>query len=147
MKKVYTLMFFSILLVIIAVGCSSNKEKLTLDKKHSALPDYVLNTSEKIEETYTMAATYPEVLASVPCFCGCGMIGHESNLDCFVGQFGDENAVTEWSDHGVSCDVCVDIAQDAVEMHQDGKSLKKINDLIIKKYEDYGEATQTPEPK
>ena len=88
MKKVHYLTFISLLLVIIAVGCSSNKEKLTLDEKHRALPDYVLNTSERIEETYTMAATYPEVLASVPCFCGCSMSGHESNLDCFVVQFG-----------------------------------------------------------
>ena len=32
-------------------------------------------------------------------------------------------------------------------MHQAGKSPKKIYELINKKYEDFGEATDTPEPK
>jgi hypothetical protein len=32
-------------------------------------------------------------------------------------------------------------------MHQDGKSLKDINQLIRTKYQDFGEPTPTPEPK
>lgn len=102
MKRITTLLFLGILFAIVAAGCSSKFEELKLDKKHSPLPDYVLNTSEKIQETYVMAATYPEVVAQVPCYCGCAMDGHKSNLDCFIGQVGEENAVEEWDAHGIA---------------------------------------------
>lgn len=103
MKKKYAFVFTGILLAGIISGCSSNKEELVLDKKHKPLPDYVLDTSEMIKETYVMAASKPEVLASVPCYCGCYEgDGHTSNLDCFVDQMGTNNEVTEWDAMGIS---------------------------------------------
>jgi hypothetical protein len=102
MKRITSLLFLFIVIAIVAAGCSSKKENVNLDKKHEPLPDYVLNTSEKIQETYVMAATYPEVVAQVPCYCGCAMDGHKSNLDCFIGGFGEDNAVVEWDAHGIA---------------------------------------------
>jgi hypothetical protein len=103
LKRLTALLLTGIIALSILSGCSSNKEKLSLDSKDKALPDYVLNTSDKIKETYIMAATYPQVLASVPCYCGCGTTdGHKSNLDCFVDQFGDDQNVEEWDSMGVS---------------------------------------------
>lgn len=78
MKRMAFLLFIGILLVGIAAGCSSAKEKWTLAKKHQPLPDYVLNASAKVKETYMMAAKYPKVVASVPCYCGCVVEGHKA---------------------------------------------------------------------
>lgn len=103
MKRITSLLFTGIISLSLLSGCGSNNEELSLDAKHKELPDFVLNTSDKIQETYIMAATYPQVLASVPCYCGCGVIdGHKSNLDCFVDQFGDNQNVVEWDAMGVS---------------------------------------------
>jgi hypothetical protein len=34
---------------------------------------------------YQFAIDYPDVLAQIPCYCGCGQeAGHKSNLDCFI---------------------------------------------------------------
>ena len=38
---------------------------------------------------YQVAKEIPEILAQLPCFCGCEAVGHENLLDCFV----DEHAV------------------------------------------------------
>ena len=90
------------LIMGILTGCGS-KEELSLDPKHKELPDYVLNASEKVQETYVMAAQYPEALASVPCYCGCyAEDGHKSNLDCFVDSLGPDMQVTEWDSMGIS---------------------------------------------
>jgi len=43
----------------------------------------------KDREGYQVAKEIPEILAQLPCFCGCEAVGHESLLDCFV----DEHAV------------------------------------------------------
>ncbi|MBM7651591.1 PCYCGC motif-containing (lipo)protein [Neobacillus cucumis] len=149
MKRITTFFFLFILLAIIAAGCSSKLDDHSwkLDKKHAPLPDFVLNTSEKVQETYIMASTYPDVVAQVPCYCGCVAEGHKSNLDCFVKSVGDNNAVTEWDSHGISCDTCINIARDAVELHLNGDSSGKIYQLITDKYKNLGEATPTPEPK
>lgn len=102
MNRLTSLLFTAIVSLILLAGCGS-EEKLVLDSKHKELPDYVLNTSEKIQETYIMAATYPQVLASVPCFCGCyTQDGHISNLDCFVDKLGPNNAVVEWDPMSIS---------------------------------------------
>ncbi|MBS4215700.1 PCYCGC domain-containing protein [Bacillus sp. FJAT-29953] len=105
MKRIPSLFVLCFAIVLIAAGCGSNvsDKKWALDKKHEPLPDYVLNSSDQIKETYIMAATYPKVLAQVPCYCGCfAQDGHESNLDCFVDQFGSGNAVKEWDSMGIS---------------------------------------------
>ncbi len=102
----YLLLMCAILAIGVASACRSDSAKsdeLKLDSKHAPLPDYVLATPEMVQETYVMAAEYPEVLASVPCYCSCGTgAGHKSNLDCFVKGIGNNNAVTEWDNHGTA---------------------------------------------
>ncbi len=39
-------------------------------------------------EGYLVAKEIPEILAQLPCFCGCEAVGHETLLDCFVDKHG-----------------------------------------------------------
>jgi hypothetical protein len=100
----YLMLMLSILVIGIISACSSlDTENLELDAKHVPLPDYVLQSPEKVQETYLLAAKYPEALAASPCYCGCGMDdGHESNLDCFIKGMDSDLAVTEWDPHGTA---------------------------------------------
>ena len=103
LKRFTSLLFTGLVTLILLAGCGSEKKELTLNSKHKELPDYVLNTSDLIKETYIMAAEYPKVLASVPCYCGCyGEDGHISNLDCFVDQMGSDKEVIEWDSMSIS---------------------------------------------
>lgn len=105
MKRFRTILFTGILAGSLLSGCSSEKSsgELVLDTKHKPLPDYVLNSSPIVQETYLMAAKYPEVVSSVPCYCGCyEQDGHESNLDCFIDQMGSNDEVLEWDSMSIS---------------------------------------------
>lgn len=105
MKRIITLLSVLSALVVILAACTStvDGEKWVLDKKHAPFPDYVVNAPEKIQETYVIASQYPEVVAQVPCYCGCYLSdGHESNLDCFIDQFDKNNAVQEWDSMGIA---------------------------------------------
>jgi Protein of unknown function with PCYCGC motif len=42
----------------------------------------------KDREGYQVAREIPEILAQLPCFCGCEAVGHENLLDCFVDEHG-----------------------------------------------------------
>ena len=76
-------------------------------------------------EAYQAAKDIPEVLAELPCFCGCANQGHRSNLYCFRDS------------HGEECAMCQDIALVARAMYQQGNGVDQIRDEIIKRYGPY----------
>jgi hypothetical protein len=48
------------------------------------LADFVLAAPPAARDAYAYALEHQEVLAHIPCYCGCGNEGHASNLDCFI---------------------------------------------------------------
>ena len=55
--------------------------------------------------------------------------------------------VASWSQHGVGCDVCLDVALTAMQMHTSGASVTAIREAIDKRYADATTRTPTPLPK
>src|ERR1700681_1639825 len=99
------------------------------------LPAYPLSRSpEMITAAYRFAAEHPEILTYVPCFCGCERGGHRGNEDCFVQKRGANGDVTEWTEHGMECAVCLDVAQQAMQMHASGASVRDIRAAVEKKW-------------
>jgi hypothetical protein len=80
----------------------------------------------KIRNAYQAAKDVPEVLAEMPCFCGCMQNnGHENNLFCFR------------DDHGVHCDMCQSIAIEARDLYRQGKTVESIRAEITRRYSPY----------
>ena len=77
----------------------------------------------KARAAYQTAKDIPEVLAELPCYCGCMLsFGHKNNLFCFKDE------------HGSACTVCMDIALDARDMHKRGLSTASIKETIRERY-------------
>jgi hypothetical protein len=111
------------------------------------LPAYPLARSpEVITATYRFAAEHPEVLSYVPCFCGCERSGHRDNEDCFVQKRGPNGDVTEWTEHGMECSVCLDVAQQAMQMHASGASVRDIRAAVEKKWATQAAQSHTHTP-
>jgi hypothetical protein len=97
--------------------------------------------------TYEFAARHPEVMHYVPCFCGCERGGHKDNHDCFIAARGADDRVTSWESHAIGCEICVDVAYQALQMHNSGASVSAIRDAIEKRYASHvGGHTPTPMP-
>jgi hypothetical protein len=102
---------------------------------------------ETVNAVYRFAAEHPEVLSYVPCFCGCERGGHRGNDDCFVKARNAGGDVTEWEPHGLDCAVCIDVANEAMQMHRSGASVRDIRAVIEKKWNRPGSGhTPTPDP-
>jgi hypothetical protein len=98
--------------------------------------------------TYEFSARHPEVMNHVPCFCGCERSGHKDNHDCFVATRDAANKVTMWDTHAIGCEICVDVAYQAMQLHNSGASVSAIRDAIDKKWAPYASGkTPTPMPK
>jgi len=81
------------------------------------------NFTGRARAAYQAAKEIPEVLAQMPCFCGCkDGLGHKSNLYCFADG------------HGNICDMCQSIALDAQEMHRKGLPIEQIRSNIRTTY-------------
>jgi hypothetical protein len=102
---------------------------------------------ETVKAVYKFAAEHPEVLSYVPCFCGCERGGHRGNDDCFVKARNAQGDVTEWEPHGLDCAVCLDVANEAMQMTRSGASVTDIRAAIEKKWNRPGSGhTPTPMP-
>ena len=102
---------------------------------------------ETVRAVYRFAAEHPEVLSYVPCFCGCERGGHRGNDDCFVKERNAAGDVTEWEPHGLDCAVCLDVANEAMQMTRSGASVRDIRAAIEKKWNRPGSGhTPTPMP-
>lgn len=59
----------------------------------SLLSEKVREAPSVVREAYQFAIANPNTLSKFPCYCGCGDMGHQSNLDCFVQQFNADGSV------------------------------------------------------
>ena len=102
-----------------------------------------------VRAAYEFAARHPEVMHYVPCFCGCERGGHKDNHDCFVSKRQGKN-VAAWEPHGLVCEICLMVAQQAQQMHNSGASLTAIRSAIEQRYAtmsfERGAHTPTPMP-
>jgi hypothetical protein len=107
----------------------------------SALPMQMQQAPVAVRTAYQFAATNPDALRNVPCYCGCGAIGHKSNLACYIKEFGSDGKPV-FDDHAMGCSICVDIATDVMQMTGEGKSPTDIRQQIVDTYGKFGPANQ-----
>ena len=95
---------------------------------------------------YAYAALNKDLVSSMPCYCGCRRIDHQSNLSCFVRDF-TPNGVPIWTDHAFTCPICVNIISDVSVLKQQGLSTRAIREAIDEHYGSWFQRpTRTPMP-
>ncbi len=107
----------------------------------SVLPMPMQQAPAAVRTAYQFAATNADALRNVPCYCGCGAIGHKSNLACYIKEFGADGKPV-FDDHAMGCSICVDIATDVMTMTGEGQSPADIRQQIVDTYSKFGPANQ-----
>jgi hypothetical protein len=101
------------------------------------MPAEVQSAPVTVQEAYRYASANPDVMKTIPCYCGCGNIGHTSNYSCYVSQVDDKGKFT-FDNHALGCSICVDITQDVMRLLKDGKSPQEARAYIDTTYSKYG---------
>ena len=101
------------------------------------MPAEVVSAPRVVREAYTLAVAHPEVLTQLPCYCGCGAIGHTSNYACYVSGSDADGAIV-YDLHATGCSICVDITRDAMRFLDAGRSLPEIRAEIDRTYAAFG---------
>lgn len=127
-------------------GCSSGGASSSSDLKMapmSDMPAEVQSAATSVQEAYQFAVANPEALKNVPCYCGCGAAGHTSNYSCYVKEVKPSGEVV-FDQHALGCSICVDIAQDVMNMTRAGKPPQEIRAAIDQTYAQYGPSNMDP---
>lgn len=136
--------FFLLLIGAIALSglsaCAPQSESSDIHLNMTSmdmLPAEVQSAPVTVRESYQFASANPDLMQNIPCYCGCGNVGHTSNYSCYVeGQ--DDKGNLRWDSHALGCSICVDITQDVMRLLKDGKSSQDIRASIDATYSKYG---------
>lgn len=107
----------------------------------SMLPQEMQSAPTSVREAYQFAVANPEALKNVPCYCGCGGIGHTSNYSCYIKQAKSDGTVV-FDKHALGCSICVDIAQMVMKLTREGKSPGQIHDQVVATFSSFGPPNQ-----
>jgi hypothetical protein len=101
------------------------------------LPAEMRAAPAPVREAYQFAAANPEILQSIPCYCGCGAMGHTSNYACYVSDVGPGGDII-YDSHALGCSICVDITQDTMRLLRQGLGVEEIRAAIDDTYSPFG---------
>ncbi len=143
-SKTHRLLFFFILVVLLTTTISACSTATSSDVHLNMLPldqmpADVQAAPVAVQEAYQFASTNPNVMKDIPCYCGCGDIGHTSNYDCYVSDV-DAQGKIKFDNHALGCSICVDITQDVMRMLREGKSPQDARVYIDATYSKYGQS-------
>jgi hypothetical protein len=131
-----TLVLFSGLLT----GCASNDAGSSHELKMASLdgmPLDVRNAPVTVQQAYQFNVANPDVMTQIPCYCGCGSMGHTSNYACYVSDVGADGNIS-YDTHALGCSICVDITQDTMRLLKQGKTVTDIKAYVDQTYAQYG---------
>ena len=111
----------------------SDLHMLSMDQ----MPADVQSAPVTVQTAYQFNAANPDIMEDIPCYCGCGDIGHTSNYSCYVSGVDDKGKIA-FDNHALGCSICVDITQDVMRMLRDGKSPQDARAYIDATYSKYG---------
>lgn len=139
MRKSGSLLFIILVFSLVITACSPKEAKNGSQEMASlaSMPAEVQGAPVTVQQAYQFAVVNAEVLTQIPCYCGCGSMGHTSNYACYVaGQ--NENGSVEFDTHALGCSICVDITLDTMRLLDEGKSVPEIRSYIDQTYAQYG---------
>ncbi len=142
-RRVLLFIFILSLTSGLLTGCGSAASTTTSTEHDlkmapmSEMPAEVKSAPVVTQQAYQFAVANPDVMKQVPCYCGCGNVGHTSNYSCYV-QNADASGNVTFDSHAIGCSICVDITQDAMRLSKQGKSPQDIKAYVDKTYSRFG---------
>jgi hypothetical protein len=138
-KLLPVLLLIPVFLVVLT-GCSGAGDSKQGDLAMASMdgmPSEVKSAPLAVLQAYQFAVANPDTMQHIPCYCGCGAMGHTSNYSCYVSDV-DANGKVSFDTHALGCSICVDITQDSMRLLTEGKTVPEIKAYIDQTYSQYG---------
>lgn len=121
-------------------ACGTQSSSVDHDLEMAPFDDMPLEVQTApvaVQQAYQFDVANPEVMKQLPCYCGCGTMGHTSNYSCYVSGVEADGKII-YDTHALGCSICVDITQDTMRLLQQGKTVPEIKAYVDQTYVQYG---------
>jgi len=144
-----TISFFILVFLLAgaASGCQGSKSHTAEEPAGSMagmqmasvedMPTDVKAAPVAVQQAYQFAAANPDAMQQIPCYCGCGSMGHTSNYSCYISGT-DVGGKPTYDTHALGCSICVDITHDTMRLLKQGKKVPEIRSYVDSTYARYG---------
>ena len=136
-RKILFALLIGMIVSVTLPACSSQETTELHMMPMDQMPADVQSAPVTVQEAYQFAAANPDVMKEIPCYCGCGNVGHTSNYSCYVADVDAQGNLT-FDNHALGCSICVDITQDVMRLLREGKSTQDARTYIDATYAKYG---------
>jgi hypothetical protein len=141
-STVRKLLFLLIVVVLLSTAISACSTSKSSDVHLYMMPPDQMTAEVQtapvtVREAYQFASINPDIMKDIPCYCGCGNVGHTSNYSCYVSD-GDAQGNIKFDNHALGCSICVDITQDVMRMLREGRSPQDARVYVDATYAKYG---------
>jgi hypothetical protein len=116
---------------------ANNGEQNQVMASMDQMPSDVKNAPVAVHQAYQFNIANLDVMKLIPCYCGCGAMGHTSNYSCYVSGVDSKGKVV-YETHALGCSICVDITQDTMRLLKQGKTVPEIKAYVDQTYAQYG---------
>jgi hypothetical protein len=79
--------------VILLAACNGAQDEALEMAPMSQLSPQVQQAPVSVQDAYRFALANPDLLQQIPCYCGCGGVGHTSNYACYVNAIQPDGGV------------------------------------------------------
>ena len=83
-RRLIFLSLVSILLLAALPACTGQAGYDLTMLPMGQMPAEVQSAPASVRQSYRYAAANPDIMKQIPCYCGCGAVGHTSNYSCYV---------------------------------------------------------------
>lgn len=126
--------------LFIVTACAADSLQGLKMAPPNMLPVKIQRAPARVREAYQFAVANPDALKNVPCYCGCGAVGHTSNYACYVKS--DSGGTVVFDEHSLGCSLCVEITRDVMRLSREGTSPGDIRAFIVSTYSRFGPPNQ-----
>lgn len=142
MKRLASFLLLATIFVptLTMTSCATPQQQVSMAPMSMLSPE-ISSAPERVREAYQFAIVNRDLLEKMPCYCGCGAVGHKSNYDCYI-QDAPNNGKIIFDEHALGCSICVDITQDVMTMTRDGRAPPSIRRTIVDTYSRFGTSNQ-----
>src|SRR5829696_2097263 len=95
-RKVVFLLLIGLIALTSLPTCTTQSQESDVHLDMTSMdqmPSEVQSAPVTVQEAYQFASANPDVMKDIPCYCGCGNVGHTSNYACYVSSTDDKGNI------------------------------------------------------
>ncbi len=93
-NRAYVLIPVALVLLVGGIWLLAARDRPDGAAESTRLPAWISARGPKARQAYTQAVVHRDELQYIPCYCGCGGVGHASVVDCHIANVADDGSIT-----------------------------------------------------